>query len=76
MQQKFLHALYASLEWRAIAFVITNIFFWFTTESWWQATGLALLLQGILFVVYTLWHFARFEEGFALLVKKDAPPTH
>jgi len=61
MRSKILHSLYASLEWRIIAFVITNIFFWFTTESFWHATGLALALQTILFIVHTIWFFLRQE---------------
>ena len=61
MATKFLDSFYASLEWRFFAFIITNIFFWVTTESFWHATGLALLLQVILFVFHTLWFFWRRE---------------
>lgn len=64
MGQKLLNAFYASLEWRIIAFFISNIFFWFTTHSFWQAAGLALVLQAVLFVVHTFWYFVRHERGF------------
>lgn len=64
MREKFLHSLYASVEWRFIAFLITNAFFWFTTGSFWKAAGLALILQIVLFVVHTFWYFVRHEDGF------------
>lgn len=63
MREKILHSLLVSLEWRIIAFFITNIFFWFNTGSFWVATGLAFLLQTILFIAYTLWFFLRHEIG-------------
>lgn len=63
MGQKLLNSLYASLEWRLIAFVITNIFFWFTTSSFWHAAGLAFVLQVVLFFVHTAWYFVRHEGG-------------
>lgn len=63
MKDKMLHSLVVSLEWRAIAFVITNIFLWATTHSFWVATGLAFVLQVILFVAYTIWFFFRHEIG-------------
>jgi len=63
MREKILHSVYASLEWRAIAFVITNLFFWLTTNSFWKAAGLALGLQIVLFLVQILWHFVRYEHG-------------
>ena len=61
MRRKLLHSVYASLEWRAIAYVITNIFLWITTGSFWAATGLALILQVILLFSHTLWYFWRRE---------------
>lgn len=64
MREKLLHSLYASLEWRVIAFIITNLFFWFTTNSFWKAAGLALMLQAVLFLTQILWHFVRYEHGF------------
>lgn len=74
MQGKFLHALSVSVEWRVVAFVITNVFFLFTTRSFWEATGLALLLQAILFVTYTLWYFIRFEKAFPFSYGKTDSP--
>ncbi len=77
MREKLLHSLYASLEWRVIALVITNLFFWATTHSFWKATGLAFLLQAILWVAYLIWHFIRQEHGLASLRistdRRDAP---
>ncbi len=64
MKDKILHSLYASLEWRVIAYIVTNLFFWVTTGSFWKAAGLALILQIILFVVHTFWYFTRHEHGF------------
>ncbi len=75
MREKFFHSLYSSLEWRVYAFFITNIFFWFTTHSFWKATGLALLLQIILFLFYTLWHFVRVEHGLGSIHTKDKSHT-
>lgn len=63
MREKVFHSLFASLEWRVIAFIITNIFFWITTDSFWTATGLALILQSILFIAHTTWFFLRHELG-------------
>ncbi|MEK7613397.1 MAG: hypothetical protein AAB439_00795 [Patescibacteria group bacterium] len=63
MREKFFNSLYASLEWRFFAFVITNLFLWTTSHSFWKAAGLALALQIILFVAYTFWHFVRHEHG-------------
>lgn len=61
MREKMLHTFLVSLEWRVIALVVTNIFFWLTTGSFWAAAGLALLLQVILFACYLVWHFVRVE---------------
>ena len=75
MQERFFHALFVSIEWRIVAFVVTNIFFWFTTHSLGKATGLALFLQLILFVVYTAWYFVRVEKGVSFLtLKKTGMP--
>lgn len=76
MREKIIHSLYASLEWRAIAFIITNIFFYFTTNSFWKAAGLALILQLVLFLSQTLWHFIRYEHGLDELPHPDFLPTH
>lgn len=62
MKQKLLHSLYVSLEWRAIAFVVTNLFLWATTGDFWHATALALILQAVLFVVHFGWYFLRQEN--------------
>lgn len=51
-----------SLEWRIIAFVITNIFFWVISGEFWQATGIALLLQGILFAAHFVWVLLRYKH--------------
>lgn len=67
MRKKFLHSLQASLEWRLVAFIITNIFFWITTGQFLEAAGLALTLQLILFVAYVTWHFFRNELHTPLL---------
>lgn len=61
MRKKILHSIYASLEWRAIAFVITNIFLWVTTGSFLTATGLSLALHAILLVAHMAWFFLRHE---------------
>lgn len=66
MRRRIIHSLLVSLEWRFFAFVITNIFFWFTTGQFWKAAGLALSLQIILFVTYVIWHLFRNEMGMPL----------
>ncbi|HCM43610.1 TPA: hypothetical protein DIS55_01500 [Candidatus Kaiserbacteria bacterium] len=63
MRNRVVRSFLVSLEWRAIAFVITNVFFWITTGHFWKAAGLALLLQLILFVAYLIWHLCRNELG-------------
>lgn len=50
-----------SIEWRVIAFFVTEIFLWTTTGHFWQATVLTFILQLILFFVYTFWYFFRHE---------------
>ena len=67
MRRQFVHSLLVSIEWRAIAFVITNIFFWVTTGEFWKAAGLALILQLILFVAYVIWHLLRNEMHLPLI---------
>ncbi len=62
------HSILFSLEWRAIAFVITNLFFWFTTEEFWKATAMALTLQAILFIAHVVWFYFR-EESYAKKAK-------
>ncbi|XKT74590.1 MAG: hypothetical protein ACJKTH_00640 [Patescibacteria group bacterium UBA2163] len=61
MRNKILHSFYASLEWRIIAFVITNIFLWINTGSLLTATGLSLMLHAILLIAHMLWFFLRHE---------------
>ncbi len=63
MREKMLHSFKVSLEWRVIAFVITNIFLWATSHEFWQATGLALGLQLILLVVSFFWFYFRHEKA-------------
>ena len=59
MKQRLLQSAAASLEYRAIAFVITNAFFWITTGDFWQATILALELQLILLIAHFAWFYVR-----------------
>lgn len=73
MREKIIHSLYASLEWRIIAFVVTNVFLWSTTGSFWKAAGLALILQSILFVAHTLWYFLRHELDLSFRREGDTP---
>lgn len=59
MKQRLMKSLMVSLEWRAIAFFITNLFLWMMTGAFWQATAMALILQLILFVAHFGWYFVR-----------------
>ncbi len=59
MKQRLLHSATMSLEWRVIAFVITEAFFLMTTGEFWQATLLALQLQLILLIAHFAWFFVR-----------------
>jgi hypothetical protein len=59
MKQRIVHSVMASLEWRVIAFAITEVFFLMTTGGFWQATLMALGLQAILFFAHFAWFFAR-----------------
>ena len=59
MKQRLLKALEVSLEWRIIAFVITELFLWATTGELWHATMLAVGLQAVLFIAYFGWYFVR-----------------
>lgn len=67
MYSKLVRSIRVSLEWRVFAFIITNIFFWVTTGHFWEAAGLALTLQIILFAAYVLWHLVRHEMQAPLL---------
>ncbi len=59
MKQRLLKSAAVSLEWRLIAFIITELFFWATTGHFWQATILAVQLQLILLVAHFGWFFVR-----------------
>lgn len=59
MKQRLLKSAAVSLEWRAVAFLVTGIFFWTTTGEFWHATILALQLQLILLVTHFGWFFFR-----------------
>jgi len=61
MKDRIVRSLMVSLEWRVVAFVITNAFLWITTGHFWTAVGWAFLLQLILFVAYIIWHYFRNE---------------
>ncbi|RJR14473.1 hypothetical protein C4585_00010 [Candidatus Parcubacteria bacterium] len=61
MRDKIFKSLLISLEWRIIAYVITNLFLWVTTGEFWKAAGLALVLQVILFFAFLIWHLFRVE---------------
>lgn len=62
-----MHSIMVSIEWRLIAFFITNAFFWITTGEFWKAAGLAFILQMVLFVAYVVWHLLRNEMHVPLL---------
>jgi hypothetical protein len=62
VKQKLLKSAAVSLEWRAFAFLITEVFFLATTGGLWQATTLALELQLILFAAHFVWFFFRDER--------------
>ena len=57
------HSVLFSLEWRAIAFVITSAFFWFTAGEIVRATVMALTLQALLFIAHVVWFYFR-EEAY------------
>ena len=59
MKQRLMKSLMVSLEWRVIAFIITNLFLWLATGAFWQSTILALGLQAILFFTHFGWYFIR-----------------
>lgn len=59
MKQRLMKSLSVSLEWRAFAFVITELFFWATTGELWKATVLALELQLILLIAHFWWYYFR-----------------
>lgn len=62
MKQRLLNAVYVSIEWRIIAFVITNVFLWIATGEFLQATVLALELHLVLLVTHFAWYFTRQEK--------------
>ncbi len=62
MREHFIASFKVSLEWRIIAFVITNLYLWITTGSFWEATATALVLQAILFVVHFVWVLWRYGK--------------
>ncbi len=66
MKRRLMHSLIASIEWRVIAFIITELFFLTTTGKLWDATILAASLQGILFAAYFVWYFLREEPQHAV----------
>jgi hypothetical protein len=72
MRAKLVHAFLVSLEWRIIAFCITNVFFWVTTGEFWKAAGLAFILQTILFTAQIIWQFFRNELHTPLIPKRLA----
>jgi len=59
MMKELTDSFVASLEWRAIAFVITGAFMWFVTGNLGQATFVTLVLQLILLCVHAMWLFFR-----------------
>ncbi len=62
MKQRLLHSLYASVEWRIVAFLITNAFLWLATGEFVRSTLLAIELHLILLVAHFVWFFLR-QEG-------------
>lgn len=61
MKQRLLHSLYVSIEWRIVAFLITNAFLYLATGKFFESTMMALGLQAILFLAHFIWYFARQE---------------
>lgn len=59
MKERLIKSATVSLEWRGIAFVITELFFWATTGELWKATALALELQLILLAAHFAWYYMR-----------------
>lgn len=59
MKQRLMKSLMVSVEWRIIAFIITNLFLWAVTGAFWQATIMAFGLQLLLFFVHFGWYFLR-----------------
>jgi hypothetical protein len=59
MKQRLIKSAMVSLEWRAVAFLITELFFWATSGEFWHATLLALTLQVILLVTHFGWYYVR-----------------
>lgn len=59
MKQRLIKSALVSLEWRAVAFVITELFFIATSGEIWHATLMAVGLQLILLVTHFGWYFVR-----------------
>lgn len=59
VKERLLKTAAVSVEWRIIAFIVTELFFWYTTGELWQATLYAIALQLILFLVHFGWYFLR-----------------
>jgi hypothetical protein len=59
MKERLMKSLAVSVEWRIIAFLITNIFLWLVTGEFWQSTVMALGLQAVLFFAHFGWYFIR-----------------
>ncbi len=75
MKQKILHSVYVSLEWRAYAFVITDLFLWATTGHLWQATLSAFGLQIILLISHFVWYYFRQESRQTVPIGKAGVET-
>ena len=59
MKERLMKSLAVSVEWRIIAFLITNVFLWLATGAFWQSTIMALSLQAVLFFAHFGWYFIR-----------------
>ncbi len=62
MRQRLIHSIVLSLEWRFYAYIITNLFLWFTSGELWTATMMALQLQIILLAAHCVWYYFRGER--------------
>lgn len=70
VKKRLLHSVLLSLEWRAIAFVITNAFLYMMTGAFWESTIVALELQIILLFAHGLWFFLRNEREHAHMLQE------
>lgn len=59
MRKRFISSAIASLEWRAIAFIITGLVLWVMTGHLGKATLAAVSLQVILFIAHMIWFYYR-----------------